>query len=171
MIPRSGLMWLGLALAIGGGLFDLKHDVQSFEDELNRLNRAMSAEQQAIHVLKAEWSLMNQPARLQGLAARHLDLVAMDPRQIVQVADLPFPGEVLPEPPPLTKRPNTAPRAPSPAIARVPTKPAIVAESKARETKPALPASGRGQADSVAKAPAPNLPPKIAALAEAGGAE
>ncbi len=164
MIPRSGLMWLGLALAIGGGLFNLKHDVQSFEDELNRLNRAMTAEQQAIHVLKAEWSLMNQPARLQGLAARHLELVAMDPRQIVRVADLPFPGEVLPEPPPPAKRPNIAPRPASPPVARAPVKPAIVAESK-----PA--ASGRGAADSAAKAPAPSLPPKIAVLAEAGGPE
>ncbi|MSO88515.1 MAG: hypothetical protein EXQ89_00815 [Rhodospirillaceae bacterium] len=171
MIPRSGLMWLGLALAIGGGLFDIKHDVQSFEDELNRLNRAMTAEQQAIHVLKAEWSLINQPSRLQGLAARHLDLIAMDPRQIVHVADLPFPGEVLPAPPPPAKRPTAAPRPASPPVARAPAKPAIVAESKAGEPKPTLPPGGRGQAESAAEAPPPSQPPKIAALAEAGGPE
>jgi hypothetical protein len=92
MIRPSTLLWVGLAGAVGFGLFQLKHEVQALEDEMFRLNRAVIAEQQAIHVLKAEWSYINQPQRLQSLAARHLDLQPMKPAQLGTLADLPVRG-------------------------------------------------------------------------------
>jgi hypothetical protein len=92
MIRLSTLLWVGLACAVGFGLFQLKHEVQELEDEMFRLNRAIVAEQQAIHVLKAEWSYINQPQRLQALAARHLDLQPMKPAQFGTLADLPVRG-------------------------------------------------------------------------------
>lgn len=89
MIRLSTVLWVALAGAIGFGLFQLKHQVQAYEDELFRLNRAILAEEQAIHVLKAEWSYINQPQRLQALAARHLDLQPVKPAQIGSLGDLP----------------------------------------------------------------------------------
>ena len=96
MIRPTTLVWIGLAGAVGFGLFQLKHEVQALEDEMFRLNRAIVGEQQSIHVLKAEWSYINQPQRLQALAARHLDLQPMKPAQLGGLADLPLRGE---EPP------------------------------------------------------------------------
>jgi hypothetical protein len=92
MIRPTTLLWVGLAGAVGFGLFQLKHEVQALEDEMFRLNRAIIAEQQAIHVLKAEWSYINQPQRLQSLAARHLDLQPMKPAQFGSLTDLPMRG-------------------------------------------------------------------------------
>ena len=89
MIRLSTFLWLSVAAAIGFGLFHLKYEVQALEDELFRLNRAILGEQQAIHVLKAEWSYMNQPQRLQALANRHLELRPMKPDQFGRIADLP----------------------------------------------------------------------------------
>jgi hypothetical protein len=93
MIRPTTLLWIGLAGAVGFGLFQLKHEVQALEDEMFRLNRAVIAEQQAIHVLKAEWSYINQPQRLQSLAARHLDLQPMKPAQLGTLSALPLRGE------------------------------------------------------------------------------
>lgn len=90
MMRFSTLAWAALAAVIGFGLFQLKHEVQTLEDELFRLNRAILAEQEAIHVLRAEWSYINQPQRLQSLTARHLDLQPIKPGQIGLLADLPM---------------------------------------------------------------------------------
>jgi hypothetical protein len=93
MIRLSNLVWVTLAVVVGFGLFQLKHQVQELEDEMFRLNRTILAEQQAIHVLKAEWSYINQPQRLQSLASRHLDLQPMKPTQFGTLADLPIRGD------------------------------------------------------------------------------
>ncbi len=89
MIRLSTFLWLAVAAAIGFGLFHLKYEVQALEDELFRLNRAILGEQQATHVLKAEWSYMNQPQRLQALANRHLELRPMKPDQLGRMTDVP----------------------------------------------------------------------------------
>lgn len=107
MIRLTTLLWMGLAGAVGFGLFQLKHEVQALEEEMFRLNRTIVAEQQAIHVLKAEWSYINQPQRLQALASRHLDLQAMKPAQLGGLADLPLRGE---EPIAVAKAPAKTPQ-------------------------------------------------------------
>jgi hypothetical protein len=89
MIRIAAWAWIAIAGAMGYGLYQLKHEVIALENELFRLNRQIVQEQEHIHVLKAEWSFINQPARLQELAARHLDLQPMAPRQFGRLEALP----------------------------------------------------------------------------------
>jgi len=89
MIRPATAFWIALAGCVGFGLYHLKHEVQALEDNLFRVNRTILAEQEAIHVLHAEWNYLNQPARLQALASRHLDLQPMKPAQLGTLADLP----------------------------------------------------------------------------------
>jgi len=126
MIRPTTVLWMGLAGAVGFGLFQLKHEVQELEDEMFRLNRTIVAEQQAIHVLKAEWSYINQPQRLQALAARHLDLQPMKPTQLGDLADLPLRGE---EPPTaIVKAPAKTPHSADKKVlpAKAPTAPRTI---------------------------------------------
>ena len=97
MIRLSTVLWVGLAGAVGFGLYQLKHEVRALESDLVRLNRAVLVEQQAIHVLRAEWSYINQPQRLESLASRYLDLRPIKPAQLGRFTDVP----VRPEPSPL----------------------------------------------------------------------
>jgi len=121
MIRLTTLIWVALASVVGFGLFQLKHKVQDLEDELARLNRAVLAEQQAIHVLKAEWSYINQPQRLEALALRHLDLQPLTPEQLGALADVPMrTQEEVPIPataptprPPLPSKPTGTKERPS----------------------------------------------------------
>lgn len=89
MIRPTVLISLGLAAGLSLALFALKYQVQDLENELVRLNRSIFAEQQAVHVLKAEWSHLNDPERLRALARRHLGMRPVTPNQLATVADLP----------------------------------------------------------------------------------
>ena len=92
MIRLATLLWIAIAGVMGYGLYQLKHEVMSLENELGRVNRQIVREQENIHVLRAEWAYTNQPQRLQALAQRHLDLVPMSPRQFGRLDALPAPA-------------------------------------------------------------------------------
>ena len=82
MIRMPTLVLGLLAASVGIALFSVKYRVQDLRDELLTLDSEIAASQEAIHVLKAEWSLLNDPARLRDLAARHLDLQAVDAERV-----------------------------------------------------------------------------------------
>jgi cell division protein FtsL len=91
-------LWLAIAGMGALALYQLKHEVIALEKELARLNRDIVREQEAIHVLRAEWSHVNQPQRLQSLAQRHLDLQPMAPRQFGRIEAPPQSRAELPRP-------------------------------------------------------------------------
>ena len=140
MIRPGNIFWIGLALTLGYGLYHLKHEVKALEDELFRLNRQILAEQQAIHVLRAEWSYINQPQRLQSLSQRHLDLQPTRPAQIGTLATLPA-------------RPADAPA------------PAIAASSPAIPAPEAPTLKARVTSNAPAKPPQAAMPQQSAVLA------
>jgi len=83
------LFWILLAAVVGFGLFQVKYKVQALEDDLRRLNAAITTEQEQLHVLSAEWAYLNRPARLQELSARHLPLRQPNVDQIRALDALP----------------------------------------------------------------------------------
>lgn len=89
MIGRITLIWVALAAGVATGLFQLKYEVRALERKLGRINQAILADQQAIHVLKAEWALLNQPSELIKRAAENLELKPIAAVQIGQIADIP----------------------------------------------------------------------------------
>ena len=80
---------LVLAGVLSLALFALKYQVQDLEDALVTLNRPIFADEEAIHVLRAEWSHLNDPRRLRSLARRHLGMKPVTPNQLATIADLP----------------------------------------------------------------------------------
>jgi len=169
MMRPSTVLWIALAGGVGVGVYQLKHRVQALEDELFRLNRAIVQEQDAIHVLRAEWAYINQPQRLEALAQRHLSMQAMTPAQMGQVADLPR----RPPPPPVAAEPVLAalPAAPAtaPAVgaARTPqgarATPSQTPSPQTPSAQTPSPTEGRAPAEGRASAPAARAP--LAALA------
>jgi hypothetical protein len=88
-MPRIFLVWLVLASCIGWAVYQLKYEVQRLETRLAVVNRQILADQEAIQVLKAEWSYLNQPAHLAELAQRFLGLEPVGIKQMVTVAAVP----------------------------------------------------------------------------------
>ena len=79
---QTTMLFVLLAGALSLALFSVKYQVQDLEGELVDLNRSIKAEQQAVRVLKAEWSHLNNPDRLRGLAERHLGLDQVRPEKM-----------------------------------------------------------------------------------------
>tara|TARA_R110002110_G_scaffold42948_9_gene134177 strand:- start:4900 stop:5232 length:333 start_codon:yes stop_codon:yes gene_type:complete len=96
MISRGALVWLFAAIVLGGAMIVIKARVQSLEEELAGLKAGIRAEERAVHVLKAEWSYLNQPVKLRQLTERYLGLTEMTTEQIVRLEDLPM--RPVPEP-------------------------------------------------------------------------
>jgi len=78
----GAVMWTCLAGAVGIGLFFVKHEVKDLEGRLGELNHDIARNQEEMHVLKAEWSYLNDPARLRTLSERHLGMRPMGPGQV-----------------------------------------------------------------------------------------
>ena len=89
MIRLTTLIWLALASLAGVGLFQVKYRVQSLEKDLGQINRQILQDQDAIHVLGAEWSLLNEPARIADMSRRHLELTPFTAAQLARFSDLP----------------------------------------------------------------------------------
>ncbi len=89
MIRTTTLMSLLLGAVLTAVLFSLEYQVRSLEDELTALDRSIVVESQAIHVLKAEWSYLNDPWRLRRLAERFLELSPVRPEQLGSLSKLP----------------------------------------------------------------------------------
>ncbi|MGB0681678.1 MAG: cell division protein FtsL [Magnetovibrionaceae bacterium] len=83
MMKRTTFIAGLLAVGLGCSLFLVKYEVRALEQELDQLNRQLSADRQAIHVLRAEWTHLNDPERLKDLARRYLDLVPVDPSRVI----------------------------------------------------------------------------------------
>ena len=74
MLRLGTLFWIGLAIVAGYATIQFKYDVQALERELAQLDAKILRHQEAIHVLKAEWAYLNEPARLERLSRSYLDL-------------------------------------------------------------------------------------------------
>ncbi|MFQ5764277.1 MAG: hypothetical protein ACE5GT_05060 [Rhodospirillales bacterium] len=88
MIRPTMILITLLAASLGLTLFVVKYQVQDLEEQLTELNRAITEDRQAIHVLKAEWSYLNEPTRLRDLAKRYLGLSAVESDHVGTAADL-----------------------------------------------------------------------------------
>ena len=89
MLRLGTLFWIGLAVVAGYATIQFKYDVQALERELVQLDSKILRHQEAIHVLKAEWAYLNEPARLERLSRSYLDLSPVRGSQIVDLAALP----------------------------------------------------------------------------------
>jgi hypothetical protein len=101
MISRGVIIWLGIAILTGIGLFLVKYQVRALEAELLGINRKVVANQEATHILKAEWAHLNDATRIEQLNARYLALQPITPAQLGRL-------EALPMRPPKVDQPVTA---------------------------------------------------------------
>ena len=109
-----------LACASGLYLYQAKHRVNVIDQEIAGIVHATDTTREQIRLLHAEWTLLNQPDRLQKLADQFLPLKPTNPSQFTSLADLDsrLPA-IRPAPPPPTSAPSAeaVAAAPSPAAA------------------------------------------------------
>jgi len=134
---------LSLALVVlAYVIYQVKYDTRSLDVDIASLSKDIEAERDSVAVLRAEWSLLNRPERLERLAEKYLDLAPPKPQQMLAL-DTASPGDL--------DRASAALAQPSPAVvpavAKAPVKPAAkpvqapsIAQKPARSVKAAKPA-------------------------------
>jgi hypothetical protein len=104
-------------LACGSGLYlyQSKHRVQVLDREIEKTVHATDALREQTRVLHAEWTLLNDPQRLQALAEQFLSRKTVTPGQFTSMAELdnrlpavraPDPVQPEPQPVPVAQAPE-----------------------------------------------------------------
>jgi cell division protein FtsL len=86
-MQRSTTLLIFLALVVGFILFKVKYEVVETEQQLQQTLAHINREEENIHILKAEWSHLNEPQRLQKLAKKYLDIGPVRAEQVISLAD------------------------------------------------------------------------------------
>ena len=86
----SILLAVIMAVMAGTALFRVSQQVQTAEEEQQKLVRAVTSEKEAIRVLNAEWDYLNRPDRLEELSQEYLHMQMPQMKQMESSpADLP----------------------------------------------------------------------------------
>lgn len=86
------ILWTLLAVGVGVVLFVVKYEVKDLEHRLAGLNTQIHSNQETIHILRAEWSYLNDPVRLRALSEKHLGMKPVTPNQVATLDTLPKDG-------------------------------------------------------------------------------
>ncbi len=89
MIRIMNVVALVAAVLFSFGLYNIKYDTRVAEREVLLLRQEIELEKETLKVLRAEWSHLNQPDRIQKLAEKYLDLAPVGLGQIVSIRDVP----------------------------------------------------------------------------------
>jgi hypothetical protein len=75
-------------------VFFMKHQVVTLERRRNGLHASIQNAQESVHVLKAEWELLNHPQRLMHIAKHHLSgWKPISQASIISIQQLPQAGQ------------------------------------------------------------------------------
>jgi hypothetical protein len=88
----SDIVLIAIMVSAAAFTYKTKHEAEIQIGEIDKIERQIRLEQDTITVLKADWSLLTQPSRLQKLAEIYeseLQLQPVEPHQIVGLNELP----------------------------------------------------------------------------------
>lgn len=104
---------VGCVVSFAYVIYELKHETRALDERAAELRQSIRSEREAVAVLRAEWSHLNRPERIEKLARKHLGLEPLKARQFLNASQYaalrrPSPAEVaarlLGQPAPVKRR-------------------------------------------------------------------
>lgn len=92
LLRTTDMLFVCAVIAAAAFTYKAKYDAEGQLAELRRVEADIKLEKETIAVMKADWSLLTQPSRLQRLVEAYsseLGLVPLEPTQIGTLAELP----------------------------------------------------------------------------------
>ena len=92
MFRTSDIVLVAAMVAAAAFTYTTKHKVEAQLAEVRKIEGRIRYEEDTLSILKADWSLLTQPARLQKLSEQYqaeLNLAPLEARQIVGADELP----------------------------------------------------------------------------------
>lgn len=93
MVRYINILFIFMVVVGAAAVYDVKLAAEKSASEVADLKRQINEERETIRHLKAEWSMLNQPDRLQRLVSTYNDYLVLQPldaHQIVTVDQLPI---------------------------------------------------------------------------------
>ncbi|KQT88337.1 hypothetical protein [Aurantimonas sp. Leaf443] len=93
MLKTIDIVLIAVMISAAAYTYTVKHEAELIEDEIAKVERKIALERETIALLEADWSLLDQPDRLQRLAAAFeadLKLSPVESHQIVSAAAVPM---------------------------------------------------------------------------------
>lgn len=140
---------LGL-VALAYVIYQVKYESRGLDAEIASIGKRIDEERDAIAVLRAEWSLLNRPERIERLAQKYLKLAPAKPAQLLTVdtvSDRDFDrtrAEIAAAPAPAAKARKSAGKQPS-AVASMPAAEPAPASAPWPEAKVVRPVEASAQ--------------------------
>lgn len=92
MLRTLDLVLVGAMIAAATITYQIKHQAEEKLAEVRELQAEISLQEETIDLLEADWSLLNQPSRLQRLSRAfeaELGLRPIEPQQMAEPDELP----------------------------------------------------------------------------------
>ena len=92
MFRTSDIILISVMIGAAAVTYTIKHRAENTLAGIRDLDRQIRYEENTIDLLKADWSLLKQPSRLQTLTETYKDdlgLQELDPNQIGEVSEIP----------------------------------------------------------------------------------
>lgn len=83
------IFFVAATIVVSVVVYALKYDTGRDAVAIADLKHRIASEKDTLSVLRAEWSLLNQPDRLQRLAKKYLDLKPLKPAQLARLGEIP----------------------------------------------------------------------------------
>jgi len=77
------LLLVGCVVALVYAIYGLKYESRALEQRVAETRHSIRAERNAVAVLRAEWSHLNRPKRIERLARKHLGLKPLKAKQLL----------------------------------------------------------------------------------------
>jgi cell division protein FtsL len=90
------ILVIGALVAAAAYVYEIKFESTLQAERLAKLRTEIRRERDAIATLRAQWAKLDSPARIQGLAQRHLKLRPVDATQIDTFDKLPARAQEAP---------------------------------------------------------------------------
>ena len=93
MLRKIDFLLVCLLLVVATATYVVKYGSEIEYNNISRLERDIEVEKEAIDILKANWSLLTDPARIQKLSERHggeLELETLKSNQTISFDQIPL---------------------------------------------------------------------------------
>lgn len=77
------LLLVGCVVALVYAIYGLKYESRALEQRVADVQQSIHVERNAVAVLRAEWSHLNRPKRIERLARKHLGLKPLKAKQFM----------------------------------------------------------------------------------------
>ena len=88
MFRTTDIILIAAMVSAAAFTYTTKHSAEAELSKLRQLETSIRLEEETIDVLKADWSLLTQPSRLQKLSEIYQSELQLEPVQPHQIADI-----------------------------------------------------------------------------------